>query len=115
MNPILDAIFRRRAIKVFQPVEISPALREQILDAARVAPSSFNSQPYRFYWVQTPAKKQRAAELCFSQQPAATASALVVTVADIGSWRETTEAHLQWVRSAGFSDEEVAKHEKRSK
>lgn len=115
MNPILDAMFRRRAIKVFQPVEISAELREQILDAARVAPSSFNSQPYRFYWVQTPAMKQRAAELCFNQQPAATASALVVAVADIGSWRATTEAQLRWVRSAEFSDEEVAKYENRSK
>jgi nitroreductase len=115
MNPILDAIFRRRATKVFQPVEISAALREQILDAARVAPSSFNSQPYRFYWVHTPAMKRRAAELCFNQRPAATASVLVVAVADIGSWRATTEAHLRWVRNAGFSDEEVAKHEKRSK
>jgi nitroreductase len=90
-------------------------LRDQILDAARVAPSSFNSQPYRFYWVQTPSLKQRAAELCYNQQPAATASALVVAVADIGSWRETTEAHLRWVRTAGFSAEEVAKHEHRSK
>src|SRR5271168_1913419 len=115
MNPILDTIFRRRATKIFQPVEISAALRELILDDARLAPSRFNSQPYRCYWVQRPAMKQRVAELCFGQNPAATASALVVAVADIGSWRETTEAHLRWVRSAGFSDEEVANHEKRAK
>jgi nitroreductase len=49
MNEILEAIFRRRAIRAFDPVEIPEAVREQILDAARVAPSSFNVQPYRFY------------------------------------------------------------------
>ncbi|MGO9435044.1 MAG: nitroreductase family protein [Terracidiphilus sp.] len=56
MNDILDAIFQRRAVKVFEPVEISDELREQILNAARHAPSSFNSQPYKFYWVQSVAK-----------------------------------------------------------
>ena len=45
MNEVLDAIFQRRAVKVFEPVEISDELREQILNAARHAPSSFNSQP----------------------------------------------------------------------
>ena len=49
MSDILEAIMQRRAIKVFDPVEISPDTREQILNAARVAPSSFNIQPYRFY------------------------------------------------------------------
>jgi nitroreductase len=50
MSEILDAIFQRRAVKTFEPVEISGGLREQILDVARHAPSSFNMQPYRFYW-----------------------------------------------------------------
>lgn len=57
MNGILEAIFQRRAVKVFEAVEISRGLREQILDAARHAPSSFNMQPYRFYWVGSTAKK----------------------------------------------------------
>ena len=63
MSEILEAIFRRRAIRAFDPVEIPGAVREQILDAARAAPSSFNVQPYRFYWVETPELKTRAARL----------------------------------------------------
>jgi nitroreductase len=115
MNRVLEAIFQRRAVKVFAPVEIHDELRQQILDAARFAPSSFNSQPYRLYWVQTPAMKKKAAELCMNQKPAETASALIVAVADIGSWQSTTEAHLQWFRGAGFNAEEIAEQEKRSK
>ena len=56
MNDILEALFHRRAVKVFEPVKIPQVLREQILDAARHAPSSFNMQPYRFFWVESSAR-----------------------------------------------------------
>src|SRR5277367_6618076 len=115
MDEILTAICGRRARKVFAPVEIPSAVREEILNAARMAPSSFNSQPYRLYWVESPAKRIRAAELCQGQRPAATASALVVAVADIGSWRETAKSQLEWMRGAGFSAEKIAEQEKRAK
>src|SRR6516225_1675363 len=91
MNDILDAIFQRRAVKLFEPVEISQELRERILNAARHAPSSFNLQPYRFYWVGSAVKKTAVAKLCLGQTPAETASALVVAVADLGSIPSTTQ------------------------
>jgi nitroreductase len=59
MADILDAIFRRRAVKVFEPVEVPKTLREKILDAARHAPSSFNVQPYRLYWVESARGRRR--------------------------------------------------------
>jgi len=46
MSEILEAIFQRRAIRVLDPIEIPEGVRGRILDAARVAPSSFNVQPY---------------------------------------------------------------------
>jgi nitroreductase len=69
LNQALAAIFQRRAIKFFDPVEIPDALRDQILDAARFAPSSLNRQPYRFYWVRTPAMRKAAAELAWAKFP----------------------------------------------
>ena len=90
MNVILETICKRRAVKVFDPVEISGEIREQILDATRHAPSSFNSQPYRLYWVETAKQRTAVAKLCMGQMPAETASALVVVVADIA--RERAEA-----------------------
>src|ERR1700723_4099264 len=86
MNGTLEAIFQRRAVKVFEPVEISEELRKQILNAARHAPSSFNTQSYRFYWVETAKEKTTVAKLCLGQKPAETASALLVAAAAIGSW-----------------------------
>jgi nitroreductase len=115
MSHILDVIFQRRAIKVFDPVEIPPETREQILDAARLAPSSFNIQPYRFYWIETPGARREAVRLCMNQSPAATASALVVAVADLGSWQSTTQSYLEWMRTAGFSAEKIGESEQKSK
>ncbi len=115
MSEILDALFRRRAVKAFEPVEIPQVLREQILNAARHAPSSFNSQPYRFFWVESSPRKETAAKLCLGQMPAATASALVVAVADIGSLSATSQAQLEWMRKSGFSDAKVRDYERTAK
>src|SRR3984957_5593961 len=114
MTDLLEPILRRRAVKVFDSVPVPERVRTQILDAARLAPSSFNSQPYRFYWIESPELKGRAAELCFGQKPAATASALVVAVSDIASWKSTARAELAWMRTAEFfSEEKIAEAEKR--
>jgi len=115
MDNILGAIFQRRAVKVFEPVEISPVLREQILNAARHAPSSFNSQPYRFYWVESGAKRATVAKLCMGQKPAETASALVVAVADIGSLSATTQSQLEWMRASNFTQEKIRDYERTAK
>ena len=116
MNGILEAIFKRRAVKVFEPVEISEGTREQILNAARHAPSSFNSQPYRFYWIETAKERTAVAELCMRQMPAKTASALVVVVADIGSLGATSQSQLEWMRSRGeFSEAKIRDYERTAK
>jgi nitroreductase len=115
MSEILDALFHRRAVKAFEPVEIPQAVREQILNAARHAPSSFNMQPYRFFWVESASGKATAAKLCLGQMPAATASALVVAVADIGSLAATSRAQLEWMRSSGFSHAKVRDYERTAK
>ena len=113
MNGILEPIFQRRAVKVFEPVQIPEGMREQILNAARHAPSSFNSQPYRFYWIGTAKRKAAVAKLCMGQMPAETASALVVAVADIGSLTATSQCQLEWMRSRSeFSEAKIRDYER---
>jgi hypothetical protein len=116
MDGTLEAIFQRRAVKVFEPVEISEELREQILNPARYAPSSFNTQPYRFYWVETAKEKTAVAKLCLGQKPAETASALLVAVADIGSLTATSQGQLEWMRSRSeFSEAKIRDYERTAK
>ena len=116
MNEILEPIFQRRAVKVFEPVEIPEGVREQILNAARHAPSSFNSQPYRFYWVGSAEKRAAVAKLCMGQKPAETSSALVVAVADIRSLTATSQGQLEWMRSRSeFSETKIRDYERTAK
>jgi len=115
MNDVLRPIFQRRAVKLFEPAEIPDGIREQILDAARHAPSSFNLQPYKFYWVRSAPKKAAIANLCLGQKPAETASALVVAVADLGSLSATSQAQLEWMRSSNFSEEKTRDYERTAK
>lgn len=111
----IDVILKRRAIRAFDASEIPAAIREQVLRAACAAPSSFNCQPYRFIWIESPEAKKRAAELCMSQSAAVTAAALIVAVADLGSWKTTGESHLQWMRETGMSESKILEQEKKSK
>jgi nitroreductase len=111
-HPTLSAIFQRRAIKAFEPVEIPDATRELLLQSARQAPSSFNSQPYRLFWVESRAERDTVAKLCMSQNPAQTASALVVVVADIGSLRVTSQLQSAWMRQTGFPARKIRDYER---
>ena len=115
MNVILDLISQRRAVKLFEPVELSEDLRQQILNAARHAPSSFNLQPYRFYWVQSDLKKATVARLCLSQKPAETASALIVAVADLKSLSVTSQGQLEWMRTSNLTEEKIRDYERKAK
>lgn len=116
MDEILEAIFRRRAVKVFEPVQIPDSLREQIFNAARHAPSSFNMQPYRFVWVGSTEERAAVAKLCLGQTPAETASALIVAVADIGSLAATSQGQLEWMRGrSDFSEAKICDYERTAK
>lgn len=115
MDDCLRAIHKRRAIRTFEPVEIPEQTRKKILEAAISAPSGFNMQPYRLYWVESPEKRKLAAEYCLSQSAAVTASALVVAVADLNSWRKTCAGQVQWMKETGCSAEKVAEQERKNK
>ena len=111
-DPLLSALFQRRAIRGFEPVAIPVSTRELLLQSARQAPSSFNTQPYRLYWVESAAKRDAVAKLCMSQNAAKTASALVVAVADLGSLRSTSEMQAAWMRQSNFPERKIREYER---
>ena len=47
-NVLCDSIYQRRSIRKYKKEEISGEILEKILDAARVAPSGKNRQPWKF-------------------------------------------------------------------
>jgi len=115
MTATLAAMLQRRAVRHFDPVEIPAEVREQVLEAARMAPSSFNMQPYRFYWVESEPQRAKVSRLCLGQSAAVTASALVVAVADIGSLQRTSQLQLEWMRRENFSEEKLREYARTAK
>lgn len=63
----LEAIKKRRSVKKFKPTPIEKGKLAEILEAARLAPSSGNLQNWQFIIIRTPAKKKVIAQACFEQ------------------------------------------------
>jgi nitroreductase len=51
---VRDAIQERRAYRSLDPVEITESLVQELTESVRLAPSCFNSQPWRFVFVSEP-------------------------------------------------------------
>ena len=60
--PVRDAIARRVSCRAYQPTPVPQAQLMQVLEAARLAPSACNQQPWRFAVVREPDLKRRIVE-----------------------------------------------------
>ncbi len=80
LKPILD----RRSIRKYTSEPVSDAAVRQILQAARLAPSSNNSQPWHFIVVRSEERRRAIAEVSHRQAWMVEAPVHVVCVGDIG-------------------------------
>lgn len=82
---LLDAIKTRKTIKAFQEnVEISRQEWATMLSHSQLAPSKANLQPWRFVVVDDPNLKQTLSQhVAFNGPPCATASNVVLVLADL--------------------------------
>ena len=79
---VFEAIRIRRSIRKYKTEPIPAEKLESILDAARLAPSASNRQPWRFVVVQDAERKKALAEAANNQTFMADAAAIVVAVSD---------------------------------
>ncbi len=80
---MLKSIVERRSIRRYTDQPVGEAEVEQILEAARLAPSGSNTQPWRFTVVRDAAKRAAIAQASHRQTWMNTAPVHVVCVADI--------------------------------
>ncbi len=59
MNPVIEAIKKRRAIRSYEARPVPRDILKLILDAANEAPSAMNSQPWRFVVVEDASAKKK--------------------------------------------------------
>ncbi len=67
MNPVIETIMTRRSVRAFQEKEIPAQELEQILEAARYAPSGMGRQTWKFTAVVDPEKIQTLAAAISSE------------------------------------------------
>jgi nitroreductase len=89
-TPFLKLASARRSIRAFQDRPVEREKLELCLEAARLAPSACNAQPWKFVVVDEPDLKQRLADAVFSgayavNRHAAAAPVLVAVVSQRGS------------------------------
>lgn len=65
-TPLQRILGRRRSIRRFLDAPVEPAKLRACLEAARIAPSAHNVQPWRFIVVDDPGLKDRLAAAAFS-------------------------------------------------
>ena len=88
MSILTDLIEKRRTIRRFQPKKVPHEDIEEIVKAARLAPSGCNAQPSLYYIVESAESFQKLRENnVFSQEFVYNAPCLIVCCGDPGAYQ----------------------------
>ena len=79
---VLEAIRGRRSIRAFKSNDVPPEIVEELIDAARWAPSAGNIQPWEFIVVRRSEIKGRLAEAALNETLIEKAPVVIVVCAD---------------------------------
>ncbi len=95
----LDAIYKRRAVKQYDPEHrLTKEEETKLLEAAIQAPTSFNIQHWRFVILRDPELRATIRkELGNDQAQITDASLLVLFTADVNAWNKSPERY--WVNA----------------
>ncbi|MCA9774304.1 MAG: nitroreductase family protein, partial [Myxococcales bacterium] len=89
-----EAIRTRRAVKHYDPAhKMTDAEVQRLLEAALLAPTSFNIQNWRFVLVTDPKQRERLQAAAWNQSQVTEASLLFVLCADLNSWAKEPERY----------------------
>lgn len=106
MLSFMEAMQFRHACKQFDPTRrIPPAEFRQILEFARLSPSSFGMEPWRFVVVQDPALRQRLREQCWNQPQITDSSHVVVILAKIQAVKPDSDYVRRIIHRRGLPTE----------
>ena len=85
-NPILQSLFDRKSVRVYEEKPIPAEMKQSILEAAAQAPSAGCQQLYTILDIPDPALKEALAESCDHQPFIAKAPLVLVFCADCKKW-----------------------------
>ena len=90
MLTVAEAIKKRRSTRSFTGEPVSREMIMEMLEAARMAPSASNSQPWRFVAVTDNEEKKKLRQLCFNQTFIEEAGVDFIACADLSSYAGKT-------------------------
>ena len=96
-----EVVASRRTVRDFLPDPVPLEVLDRCLDAARLAPSSSNLQPWEFVVIRTPGARRVANAICLDQLPAKTAPLLLALVTHRDTWRRNRDEILRVFQSRG--------------
>ena len=104
MPSVREAIAQRRSIRKYRIDDVSEDTLRQLRDAARLAPSGSNSQPWRFKVVRDAAMRARLAEAANGQGFVREAPVVLACCVDLGRYIEDSlETVREMVTSRALS------------
>jgi nitroreductase len=104
MNEILQSLYRRKSVRVFEDRPIPEEAKQQILRAAFEAPTAGNQMLYTILDITAPELKARLAVTCDDQPFIAKAPLVLIFLADCRRWPRLYKLAGEAPRAAGFGD-----------
>jgi len=104
-----EAIEKRRSIRKFKPDPVPDEHITALLDAARLAPSGCNAQPWRFKVVRDNEIKRKLAHAAYDQSFLAQAPVVLVCCADVEGYLKGTVLGIQDLGQTGAIDDRIVK------
>jgi len=97
---VMDAILARHSVRAFTDQPVTQAELDALIEAARLAPSSLNSQPWRYKVVTDPALLARFGEKAISRTQTwlARAGAILVCCVDLAGYVRDSQASAFFFR-----------------
>ncbi|HEX9082885.1 MAG TPA: nitroreductase family protein, partial [Holophagaceae bacterium] len=99
--PFPVVVETRRTVRDFLPDPVPEEVLDRCLDAARLAPSSSNLQPWEFVVIRDPEIRRAANAACLDQLPAKSAPLLIALVTHRDTWRRNRDEILRVFESRG--------------
>ncbi|MBI4301011.1 MAG: nitroreductase family protein [Chloroflexi bacterium] len=90
MLSVKEAIQQRRSIRRFRPDPFPEEHLFEILEAARLAPSGGNAQPWRFIVVTDPEEKKKICKMALEQKFLEEAPVVIVCCADLAAYTQAS-------------------------
>ncbi|WP_242831048.1 nitroreductase family protein [Desulfosporosinus meridiei] len=98
---VKTALIERRSIRKYKSDPVPEDLLQELFEAARLAPSGTNHQPWRFVVVKNQTIKEQIREAAFNQKFLSEAPILLVCCADLSSYAKNTRKRVQELVDAG--------------